>query len=201
MRASILRFLILALLVPLLGSCWLPSQFEAIIQIMKDGSFAVQYKGTMDYAPLVYDIKTKNLPIEEQTKKTAILERDLRRDSGFQEVATMGNGRFRVRYRHDDKISGTFIYTFVRRNAAIMKVLVGKDGRASIWFDTLSPEDAKRATGLGMSINGTVKMISDLPMLESNAQKTEQQGTAKVYIWQITRYDQSPAPKMIFKMF
>ncbi len=201
MRASILRFLILALLVPLLGSCWLPSQFEAIIQIMKDGSFAVQYKGTMDYAPLVYDIKTKNLPIEEQTKKTAILERDLRRDSGFQEVATMGNGRFRVRYRHDDKISGTFIYTFVRRNAAIMKVLVGKDGRASIWFDMLSPEDAKRATGLGMSINGTVKMISDLPMLESNAQKTEQQGAAKVYIWQITRYDQSPAPKMIFKMY
>lgn len=194
------RNLILALLIPLLSSCWLPNQFEAVIQIMKDGKFSVQYKGTMDYAPLVYDIKTKGLAIEEQSKKMAILERDLRRDSGFQEVAPMANGRFRVRYRHDDVITDTFIYTFVRRNAAIMKVLVGKDGRASIWFDTLSPEDAKRAASLGMSINGTVKVISDLPILESNAQQTTQQGTAKIYAWQVTRYDQSPSPKLIFKM-
>ncbi|MDK9720349.1 MAG: hypothetical protein OEL53_04100 [Rhodospirillales bacterium] len=194
------RSLILALLIPLLSSCWLPNQFEAVIQIMKDGKFAVQYKGTMDYAPLVYDIKTKGLAIEEQSKKMAILERDLRRDSGFQEVAPMANGRFRVRYRHDDQIADTFIYTFVRRNAAIMKVLVGKDGRASIWFDTLGAEDAKRAASLGMSINGTVKVISDLPILESNAQQTAQQGTAKIYTWQVTRYDQTPAPKLIFKM-
>ncbi|MBI5119698.1 MAG: hypothetical protein HZA67_01730 [Rhodospirillales bacterium] len=194
------RSLILALLIPLLSSCWLPNQFEAVIQIMKDGKFAVQYKGTMDYAPLVYDIKTKGLAIEEQSKKMAILERDLRRDSGFQEVAPMANGRFRVRYRHDDQITDTFIYTFVRRNAAIMKVLVGKDGRASIWFDTLGAEDAKRAASLGMSINGTVKVISDLPILESNAQQTAQQGTAKIYTWQVTRYDQTPAPKLIFKM-
>jgi hypothetical protein len=195
-----LRLFALALLVPLLSSCWLPNQFEAVIQIMKDGTFQVQYKGTMDYAPLVYEIKTKGLPPDEQSKKMAVLERDLRRDTGFQEVAPIGNGRFRVRYRHDDKIQGTFIYTFVRRNAAIMKVLVGEDGRASIWFDTLKPEDAKRAVSLGMSISGTVKVVSDLKLLESNAQGKTQQGTATVYAWQVTRYDQNPAPKLIFQM-
>jgi hypothetical protein len=195
-----LRLLLLALLVPLLSSCWLPNQFEAVIQIMKDGTFSVQYKGTMDYAPLVYEIRQKSLPPEEQTKKMAVLERDLRRDTGFQEVAPLANGRFRVRYRHDDKITGTFIYTFVRRNAAIMKVLVGEDGRASIWFDTLSADDAKRATSLGMTIGGTVKVISDLKLLQSNAQGKTQQGTATVYSWQVTRYDQNPAPKLIFQM-
>lgn len=193
------KHLILFLLAPVLSSCWLPNQFEAVVQIMKDGTFSVQYKGTMDYAPLVYKIKTEGLEQSEQSKQMAVLERDLRRDTGFQEVAPVGNGRFRVRYRHDDKIDGTFIYTFVRRNAAIMKVLVGKDGRASIWFDTLKPEDAKRATGLGMSINGTVRVLSDLPPLESNAQNKTQQGAATVYSWQVTRYDQQPAPKMIFR--
>ncbi|MBF0168127.1 MAG: hypothetical protein HQL45_10905 [Alphaproteobacteria bacterium] len=193
--------LFLALLLPLLSSCWLPGQFEAIIKIMKNGAFAVEYKGTMDYAPLVYKIKTEGLSQEEQTKQMAVLERDLRRDSGFQEVSLMGNGRFRVRYRHDDLIEGTFLYTFVRRNAAIMKVLVGKDGRASIWIDTLSTEDAQRAAALGLAVNGTVKVISDLPLLESNAPEKKQQGAATIYAWRITRYDQTPAPKMILKMF
>lgn len=199
MRKRSLGFLALLLLAPLLSSCWLPNQFEAVIQIMKDGTFSVQYKGTMDYAPLVYKIKTEGLAQAEQTKQMAVLERDLRRDSGFQEVAPMANGRFRVRYRHDDKIDGTFIYTFVRRNAAIMKVLIGEDGRASIWFDTLNPEDAKRASSLGMSVNGSVRVMSDLPLLESNAQSKSQQGAATIYNWQVTRYDQSPAPKLIFR--
>lgn len=193
--------LFLTLILPLLSSCWLPNQFEAVIQIMKNGSFAVEYKGTMDYAPLVYKIKSEGLPQEEQTRQMAVLERDLRRDTGFQEVAPMGNGRFRVRYRHDDVIGGTFLYTFVRRNAAIMKILVGKDGRASIWVDTLKPEDAKRAASLGMSVNGVVKVVSDLPLLESNAPEKKQQGAATIYAWRITRYDQTPAPKMILKMF
>ncbi|MBF0356589.1 MAG: hypothetical protein HQL43_15260 [Alphaproteobacteria bacterium] len=193
--------LFLALLLPLLSSCWLPGQFEAIIKIMKNGAFAVEYKGTMDYAPLVYKIKKEGLSQEEQTKQMAVLERDLRRDSGFQEVSLMGNGRFRVRYRHDDQIEGTFLYTFVRRNAAIMKVLVGKDGRASIWIDTLSTENAQRAAALGLAVNGTVKVISDLPLLESNAPEKKQQGAATIYAWRITRYDQTPAPKMILKMF
>ena len=193
--------LFLALLAPLLSSCWLPNQFEAVIQIMKNGSFAVEYKGTMDYAPLVYKIRSEGLPKEEQTKQMAVLERDLRRDSGFQEVTLMGNGRFRVRYRHDDQINSTFLYTFVRRNAAIMKILVGKDGRASIWVDTLSTEDAQRAASLGLSVNGTVKVVSDLPLLESNAPEKKQQGAATIYAWRITRYDQTPAPKMIPKMF
>jgi hypothetical protein len=193
--------LFLALLLPLLSSCWLPGQFEAIIKIMKNGTFAVEYKGTMDYAPLVYKIKKEGLSQEEQTKQMAVLERDLRRDSGFQEVSLMGNGRFRVRYRHDDQIEGTFLYTFVRRNAAIMKVLVGKDGRASIWIDTLSTENAQRAAALGLAVNGTVKVISDLPLLESNAPEKKQQGAATIYAWRITRYDQTPAPKMILKMF
>jgi hypothetical protein len=190
--------LLLLLLLPLLSSCYLPNAFEAEIKLMKDGTFTLSFQGELIYYPLVYEIVAKNLPIEMQTEKMAVTERDLRRDTNFQEVRSLGRGRFKVRYKHTEKIEGTFLYTFVRRNAEIMAVKLAPTGLLTVGARTLKPDDVRSARQIGITINGTLKVVSDLPIAESNAMETKKEGLATAYLWRLTPETQK-SPKIVFK--
>jgi hypothetical protein len=192
------RPLLLLLILPLLGSCYLPNAFEAEIKLLKNGTFQLSYQGELIYYPLVYEIAVKNLPIETQTEKMAVTERDLRRDSSFQEVRSLGRGRFKVRYKHTEKIEGTFLYTFVRRNAEIMSVKLAPTGLLTVGARTLKPDDVRAARQIGITINGTLKVVSDLPVAESNAQETKKEGLATIYAWRLTP-ETTKSPKIVFK--
>jgi len=198
MRLSRILFLLLVLFG--LGGCYLPNQFDAEIRILRDGTFTISFQGLLIYAPLVYEISSKNLSPDEQRQKMQILERDLRRDSGFAEVQPQGKGQFKVRYKHSEKLEGSVLYTFVRRNSDILSMKLDKQGIVTIRGSALSADDAQRALQLGIRPGGTLKVVTDLPQpLNSNAQETQKQGSLTVYVWKIQKWDQT-APKIAFKL-
>ncbi|MBI4969462.1 MAG: hypothetical protein HZC25_15195 [Rhodospirillales bacterium] len=198
MRLSRILFLVLVLFG--LGGCYLPNQFDAEIRILRDGTFTISFQGLLIYAPLVYEISSKNLSPDEQRQKMQVLERDLRRDSGFAEVQPQGKGQFKVRYKHSEKLEGSVLYTFVRRNSDILSMKLDKQGIVTIRGSALSADDAQRALQLGIRPGGTLKVVTDLPQpLNSNAQETQKQGALTVYVWKIQKWDQA-APKIAFKL-
>lgn len=191
---------LVVLLFFLLSGCYLPNQFEAVIEIAQNGNYSVSYQGILTYAPMVEEIRAGKLTPAQQEEKRKILERDLKRDSGFKELVYIGNGSFKVKYRHNDRIDGTHMYTFTRRNAAIFTVRTDKKGVTSISGASLAPEHEQRIIKAGIQMMGELKVITDVStILENNATQAGENMGYKIFVWKINS-PTAPTPKLTLRL-
>jgi hypothetical protein len=200
MRRFIKPLLAILLLLPLVGSCYLPNQFEAEIRVMRSGDFSFSYNGVLVYAPLYVEIASGKLSPEAIKEKTDLIVRDLKRDSAFTEVVSLGRAHFRVKFKREDRAKESMLFTFIRRNAVILTAKWVKDGTVLITGTPLGTDEAVRIRQAGLQINGTLKVVSDYPrILENNSQTQNKVGFNGIYTWKITD-PTAPMPKIRLAM-
>lgn len=197
------RLAALALPLALLGSCYLPNQFEAEVRISRYGSYSLTYTGILIYAPIFEDHKNGKLTDEQLKAKMDVLERDLRRDENFKEIKATGPAQFKVKFEKLGRIEGPMHFAFVRRSADVLTVRVLSSGVLIVHGAPMTPEAVQRITETGMTIYGSLRVVTDIPperVLENNSHKTEEVGISRIYSWKIVSAEQK-MPKIAMRFW
>lgn len=195
-------FLTVCLLVPLAASCYVPDDFLAEIRLSANGDYALVYKGKLTWAPMVEEIRSGTLSATEIREKQALLERDLKRDSHFREVRSLGNGTFQVFYERLGRFTGTRKVAFVRRSAEILGMETRTDGTIHIRGAGTNGRNPSELLKIGLNPQGKLRIITNVPEIKQNADSVSLQVPGypgfKVYDW--TLGASSPTPVFIGRM-
>ena len=95
-----------------LAACYVPDNFAAEIRITKDGNYGISYTGDLIWAPLFGQIARGEIEAEAAAEQIIGFTADLKLEQiqfspdHFQSVASLGRGRFRVRYNRQGTWAG-----------------------------------------------------------------------------------------------
>ncbi len=160
----------IALVLPLLASCYLPDRFQSEIRLARTGEFGLYYKGDLTWLPLVKDLREGRVTQADLPEKMVVLERDLARDRSFSDVRATGPGTFSVEYNRVGKLARPDLVTFVRRNARIITMQTDEDGLVSLSasqaIKLIPPETIEQA---GLNSRGLLRVTTNARVLEHNA--------------------------------
>jgi len=197
------RVLTLLLVLPLAASCYVPDDFLAEIRLAANGDYALVYKGTLIWAPLVAEIRDGGLSAEEVREKQDVILRDLKRDSHFRQIEPLGNGRFKVFYERLGRFTGTRKVAFVRRSAEILGMETRTDGTIHIRGGGTNGRDPEELLKMRINPRGRLRLITNVPAVQQNAQQVTQGVPGypdyRVYDWALSI--SSPTPVFIGQIF
>lgn len=187
---SPLGFLVV-LLLPILGGCWIPEQFDAKVTVAGDGSYSYSYDGVLTFALALADASRGRLDARAESE-VGMLAPELR-EGGFQKAEYLGKGRFSVSYKRT-VAKGQSSY-FVSQDLQIFSVLPQNDG--SLLIGALRPNSQvlRDFSAIGGKIDGTlsVSVASGVKVLKHNAQSEPSfYGYLGSYRWRIKSPDADP---------
>ncbi|MFA7429447.1 MAG: hypothetical protein WCZ23_04770 [Rhodospirillaceae bacterium] len=198
-------FVILALAVPALASCYVPDDFLAEIRLARNGDYAMIFKGKLTWAPLWADIRSDKLTPEEVAEKIAQIQSDLQRDTHFKSVESLGRGQFAVEYERTGRFTGTRKVTFVRRSAEILSMELRTTGEIHIRTRNDPKLDMQNQLAAnGLNNRGRLRVITNTAVVLHNAQGTAEGGLPgfpdyTIYDWTITS-STKPMPMLIARL-
>ena len=175
-------------------SCWVPEEFTAVLNVDKTKNFQFTYDGTVAFGPALGQIKERGQlsPADEAEMKKG--EAGLRKEPGFTSVEYVGRGRFRVRYQEAGPIqSGKKIFL------ELVEFHVDPSGRVRILGTEISAENRQQLSGVALKLDGTLKVTTELTVVEHNATSTPWfGGLLGAYEWHIT-LDQARRPTILLQ--
>ena len=126
-----LRFAVAALALICVG-CYLPTDFNAELQIDKRGNYIFRYDGKLTHLGLLRQLAQKEITQTEGIGKVAVIQRDLARDKGFGpgksikeragHIKHLQDASFAVKYKRQGNIDRERSYSFVRFNARMLGI-------------------------------------------------------------------------------
>ncbi len=189
------RIFLVALVVGVVSGCYMPMDFKADLRITPDGNYNFQYQGMLVHVPLLEKIAKNELSRDDLNKNVAAVERDLRRDRNFTEVAYLDNAAFRVRYKKVGNILQQRTFNFVRQNARLLTISQHPDGTIRIVGDKPNTEIADDLAERGLVMRGTLRIQTEGQVVKHNATEV-MQAVAPVYVWTIEGH-RKPSPRLI----
>jgi len=159
----------IAVLLPLVASCYVPDDFLVEIRVNRAGDFGLTYKGTLTWAPLWRNIRRGELSEAEIREKVANISDDLLRYPGFRHVKHEGAGRFRVFYQTSGHVEGEDSYYFLRSNARIIAIISRDDGVMVVRTHALTESNKADLLAAGMDTRGKMRVVTNRPVLQHNA--------------------------------
>lgn len=186
----------------LLGSCFVPDQYEAEIRLTKDGSYGITFIGILIYAPLYGQIQRGKIDEVHAKENDRMFLEQLKRESSFKEVVGLGQGRYRVRYEREGRFAGSHqMVTFVTRQEPIFRVLTTEEGTVQVNGSGAGKMYAKNFEELGIKSQGLVRITTDAQVVEQNAQFVRDSTTPgfKSYDWR-RRNLTDPPPHFVAKL-
>ncbi len=188
----------------LLNSCFVPEKYEAEIRFTKMGAYGISYDGVLTQAPFFSELARGNIkdtdPDAAQSIKGYLAQ--LKRDSSFKEVRSIGRGRFQVRYLREGNFRGEHqMVTFVSRQAPVFRLRTFEDGRISISGSGAGRQYAPKLQEVGLSTQGLFRVVTDAVVIEHNAQFVRKAPTPgyTMYDWRIRSFADIP-PRLIAKL-
>lgn len=185
-----------------LTSCFVPDQFECEVRFTKDGSYGITYIGILTYAPLFSEIVKGTVTDEDAQKSIAGYLAQLKRDSSFKEVHSLGRGRFQVRYESEGRFRGAHqMVTFVNRQEPIFRLRTFEDGRISVAGSGQGKQYAERLEEVGLTTQGLFRVVTDADVSEHNAQFVRKSPTPgyTIYDWRVRSFRDTP-PHIVAKL-
>ncbi|WP_242390586.1 hypothetical protein [Pararhodospirillum photometricum] len=185
----------------LLTSCWLPDHFLAEVRLGRNGDYALTYKGELVWAPLVQEIKGKKLSAVEIQEKTQALLRDLKRDNGFKEIRSLGQGRFAVLYERSGRLGPRDQMVFVRRTDPLIIIETFEDGRAMVRSQALKSSQREQIAQAGLHVTGKFRVVTDAKPLRGNPKHVTARGFQNfvAYDWDISLSAERPVLEVDLK--
>ena len=192
MKTALRSALILILCLGL-SSCWIPESFTATLNIDKNKHFKFSYEGVVTYGLALMAIKEKGplSPKDETDFKRG--EADLLK-AGAKNAEYLGQGRFKISFQQEGEIeSGKKIFL------DLVQFQVGQDGKITVLGTEIDDKGRKELTDVNAKIDGTLKVTTDLTVVEQNAASTPYLGGwIGAYEWHVT-LDQKTRPKMVLQ--
>jgi hypothetical protein len=186
----------------LLASCFIPDKFEAEVRLTKDGSYGLTYIGVLTYGPLFSEIARGEIDDEHAKKSIGMFLAQLKRDSDFKEVESMGRGRFKVRYERTGKFGGSHqTVTFVSRQEPIFRVLTTEKGTVEVNGSGQGRLYADRLEEVGLTTQGLMRVVTDMEVVAQNAQSIRKSVTPGFtqYDWRFRSFRDLP-PHFVAKL-
>lgn len=185
----LLAALLLVAALPALASCYVPDRFRAEIRIARNGDFTLDYKGILTWAPLYMEIAAGKYSEAEAQEKIEGIRRDLKRDSQFTSIRSIGRGQFEVAYRRTGNyVANPGMVSFVRRNARILNIDARPDGTVTVFAETPNIDKARPMAEAGLLVRGSLRVISDMKVSgasNANATYKDPNGDWTVYDWSL----------------
>ena len=181
------------------AACFVPDQYEAEIRITKLGSYGISYTGILTNAPLYSEIQRGRVKEADAAKSIKIYAEQLKRDSSFKEVQSVGRGRFQVHYDRQGRFFGEHqMVTFVSRQAPIFRLRTTEEGNISVSGSGAGRQYAGKLEEVGLTTQGLFRIVTDAEVIEHNAQFVRKSATPgyTMYDWKIRNFRDAP-PRLI----
>lgn len=184
-----------------LASCYVPDKFGSEIRITKSGGYGISFNGVLTWAPLFGQIARGEIEAEAAAEQVTGFLAALKSDSYFQSVASLGKGRFQVRYDRRGQIDRTQMISFVRRNARIFQIRANEDGKVSFFGTGAGSTQADQLEAMGLKTDGLLRIVTDAPVLTHNAMSVRPSPMPgyTMYDWKMTSFRQK-APKLTLQL-
>ena len=211
----ILRFSLLCVAL-LSAGCYLPTDFEAQLQIDKRGNYIFRYDGKLTHLGLLRQLARKEITHQEGVEKVALIRRDLARDKAFgfgatiqERVANIEHIRdatFKVKYKRSSNIDKGRSYNFIRFNSRMLGISripnkgKGREGfLIKVFGDKPNTELIETLEKANLMANGRLRIQTDARVLRHNADKQYSSGKLRVYVWNIKSLKRA-APHLSFAL-
>ena len=183
----------LAVLVLVLGGCYLPSNFKAEIVINREGDFRMSYVGEFSDSTILTKLAADDLTVEEEDERVETLFRDLSRDPSFTQIVYIGNAVFEVTYDARGNIYFDKTLTFVRTSDRIVTLAyVEKTKEITMRGGTVPINFRDRLLALGYDMNGELRLTTDAEVIDHNATEGTGDDEQKTYLWVIQSMNDPP---------
>ncbi len=195
---SLSLFAIFAFIAPLLSGCYAPVRFDAEIEISRRGYYTMIFDGYLADIGLYSGLREGKITGAQERAKVKLIKNDLiGRDPDVKEFKYFNKGVFKVHWEKKGDLLKAKMVTFLRRNEKFLTVkYLKKKGLAVMMGASVSKTNAKRLTGIGLNIQGEIRVITDLRVVEHNATKVkgDVKGRGeKTFTWKIkSLYDPTP---------
>ena len=197
----LLRFPLLCVALLFTG-CYLPTDFDAQLQIDKRGNYIFRYDGKLTHLGLLRQLARKEITEQEGLEKVAFIRRDLARDKAFGAGATiqkrvanikhLRDATFEVKYKRSSNINQGRSYSFIRFNSRMLGISrvpnKGKGGEGflvKVFGDKPNKELIETLEKANLMANGRLRIQTDARVLRHNADKQYSSGGLRVYVWNI----------------
>jgi len=124
------------------------------------------YDGVLTWVKLYMDLREGKLSGDAAQDRIEIIRRDLKRDTQFTNIRSLGNGQFDVKYRRTGSLSsGTGLITFVRRNARILEIDSRPNGKVTVKASTPNIDKARYLAQAGLLVRGSLRVMTNLRLI------------------------------------
>ncbi len=194
------RFAALAAgLVVVLGGCYMPTRFDAEIEITRQGYYSVIFDGYMASIPLYNDLRQKKISKAEEKEKVAVIKTDLTRDSSVKEFKYYRKGFFKVHWEKSGDILSTGMVAFLRRNQNFLSLkFVKSSGLITMQGASVTKINGERLTDIGLGMQGQLRVRTNAKVVQHNASRVVERDM-KIYVWDIKSVF-GPSPKLLIQM-
>jgi len=191
----------LALALPLLLSgCYLPTDFDVLIQVTGDGRYVLAYKGQLTSVGLAKSLRSGNSTEKESADKIRKVQLGLlKRDSGFKSVEYEGQGRYLVDYESMGRVQKHRFVTFVDGSSKFLTIkYLEKEGTVTVSGEKMKDQFVRELINMGLQPSGVLRVRTDAKVLEHNADNVRGKRTRE-YTWDIKGF-RGPAPKFVMEL-
>jgi len=190
-------FILIAISLIVLSSCWFPEKFDSEITINKDGTYSFVYEGILTFAPARENIaKGKKLSLRDD-KEIKEFGKELLKDRNFKKAKYIGQGRFKVLYKSEGIINSPFY--FLDHESDFISIIPTSSNKISFKGMELTEDIISKLTKLKMKVDGEIKVNTDAKVLKHNAKSKPLFGKFGSYEWQIKSLN-DPAPYMVLQL-
>ncbi|OPZ78320.1 MAG: hypothetical protein BWY78_00654 [Alphaproteobacteria bacterium ADurb.Bin438] len=191
----------------LISACYYtPDNFVANVIVDDKGAFSMVYEGDLVRVSYVKELLEGKVKPEDIREKIEIIKRDLEKEKSFSEVVSMGQGRFKVKYKKTGYIGPGKIHSFIRRDSIIFSLKsTPEENDYEVFFAGryLTPDKQKQLLDLGVHINGIFRFATNGKVVEHNAMRviknSNEFGGGMIYEWVIKDFEY-PTPHLVMKL-
>ncbi len=180
----------------LLTGCFLPSAFEASMQVSPDGRFSFQYEGYLTQLQLLQRIGKGELEGDQIQEYAEIYANEMKRDKGFKEVTYISQAKYRVRYSKQGNLARVRQFSFPSRRGKLMAIKLNEQGYMQVVGGAVPANIKGELKAKGFKLWGKVKIWTAAKVVSDNADSKSRQGNMGLYEWDIRTMDH-PTPQML----
>jgi hypothetical protein len=195
--AAFLRNLVVLLALSVCIGCLVPEEFDATIDVRRDGAFRFTYDGLVTEALSRAAAIRGELKPNDETSLVRQVTGDAAKDPRVRSIRYLGHQQFRVSYADTGRLDRPFY--FLSMDYLIFSIVPKNNGTVEIAGFKLDEKGIRQLEQLQIKINGVLRVSTDVDVVTHNASTIPRLwGLVGSYRWTI-RSSRDPAPLMVLR--
>ncbi len=198
------HFFGLFLILSALSGCYLPGDFDALLEIDGKGRYRFSYQGELMSMNILQKIAQNDFKSQQDFDEAIAAQiRELKTKQGISELEWIGDAKFQLKY---EKIgfARAGIFYFLKKQSEIFSVRMEPDPKNPNLVLVKSHKPEKKyvidLTNKGYRLHSTFKVKTNAKILESNAEEVVQtKDSSTLLTWHFSSL-QSPSVRLLLEI-